>query len=118
MSLAVGRISPHRVLHQSVAMAGRLIILWICIAVVSALGSWLWGGRAPRETLWIKAAVAVAVLIGCVVSFLLFGDTVEKTFAAVALYFSVWSAVYIIAALSAGMAAGSLIALQFRSRQD
>ncbi|NVN87206.1 MAG: hypothetical protein HXX15_14085 [Rhodopseudomonas sp.] len=99
-------------------MASRLIILWLCIAAISTLGSWYLAARARRDTLWIRIAIATVLLIACVASFLMFGDSAEKTFAAIALYFSLWSAVFATAALCAGMIVGSLIALQFTHRNS
>ncbi|KIZ32961.1 MULTISPECIES: hypothetical protein [Rhodopseudomonas] len=98
-------------------MAVRLIILWICLAAISAFGSWFLASRAPREALWVRIGIAAVLLIGCVASFLLFGNSAQKTFAAVALYFSVWSTVFVVAAASAGTVVGTLIALQFTHRK-
>jgi hypothetical protein len=92
-------------------MAARLIALWIVIALISALGSWLWARRAPRPTLWVRVAVAAVLLVACAASYMLFGASLEKTFAGVAGYFMLWAAVYGIAAVSAGVMVGSLIAL-------
>jgi hypothetical protein len=92
-------------------MAARLIILWIVLALVSALGSWFWARRALRPVLWIRVAVATVILIACVVSYIQFGASMEKTFAGAAGYFLLWAGVYGLAAVSAGVVVGSLIVL-------
>jgi hypothetical protein len=92
-------------------MAARLIALWIVMAAISALGSWLLARRAPKPALWVRVIVAAVLLAACVASYLLFGSSLEKTFVAVAGYFLLWAGVFAVAAVAAGVAVGSLIAL-------
>lgn len=92
-------------------MAIRLIVLWVFIAAVSAWGSWYLGKRASHATCWIRIVIAGLLLTSLAVSFLQFSASVEKSLASVVLYFLVWSTAFGIAALSAGVVVGTLIAL-------
>jgi hypothetical protein len=92
-------------------MAVRLIVLWIVIAAIAAVGSWLLGRRAAVPTLWARVTVAAVLLAACAASYILFGSSLEKTIAGVAGYFLLWAGVFGLAAVCAGIAIGSLLAL-------
>lgn len=91
-----------------------LIFVWILLAVSGAIAAWVAMRPDKRLAAWLGLALAVALLGLFAGSFILFGDSVEKSFVAMASYIFNWGMAAGGAAICAGAIVGLSLALAFK----
>ena len=93
----------------------RLAILaWIILAIAAAGGAWYAMQPQKRGGAWFWIAVCAVLLIAFAASFVMLGNTADKTFLSMALYFLNWDMAAGGAAVCTGVIAGLGAALAFK----
>jgi hypothetical protein len=90
------------------------IFAWVVLAIAAAGGAWFAMQPARRGPAWFWTAVCAVLLAAFAASFVLLGDSADKTFLSLALYFLNWGMAAGGAAICAGVIAGLSAALAFK----
>ncbi|MBN9004719.1 MAG: hypothetical protein J0H40_04820 [Rhizobiales bacterium] len=88
--------------------------LWIILAIAAAGGAWYAMEPAKRGGAWFWIAVCAGLLIAFAASFVMLGNTADKTFLSMALYFLNWGMAAGGATVCTGVIAGLAAALVFK----
>ncbi|WP_439924832.1 hypothetical protein [Nitrobacter sp. JJSN] len=91
-----------------------LIFVWITLAVAAAGSAWYAMQPSRRVPAWLWIAACAALLVAFAISFVMLGDSSEKTLLSIALYFLNWGMVAGGAAVCVGTIAGLSAALAFK----
>jgi hypothetical protein len=90
------------------------ISLWIILAIAAAGGAWYAMQPAKRSGAWFWIAICAVLLIAFAASFVMLGNTADKTFLSMALYFLNWGMAAGGAAICTGVIAGLAAALALK----
>jgi hypothetical protein len=88
--------------------------LWIILAIAAAGGAWYAMQPSRRAGAWFWIAVCAVLLIAFAASFVMLGNTADKTLLSMALYFLNWGMAAGGAAICAGVIAGFAAALALK----
>jgi hypothetical protein len=90
------------------------IFAWIVLALAAAGGAWYAMQPSRRGGAWFWIAVCGVLLIAFATSFVLLGNSADKTLLSMALYFLNWGMAAGGAAICAGVIAGLAAALALK----
>lgn len=88
--------------------------LWIILALAAAGGAWYAMQPAKRGGAWFWIAVCAVLLVAFAASFILLGNSADKTLLSMALYFLNWGMAAGGAAICAGVIAGLAAGLAWK----
>ena len=90
------------------------ILVWIVLVIAAASSAWYAMQPARRGPAWFWMAVCAVLLVAFAATYVLLGNTADKSFLSMALYFLNWGMAAGGAAIGAGVIIGLSAALALK----